>query len=220
MQRHGRHQLCHHIGFGIAEIQSPAHIPDGTPGSHGAKSGNLCHMISTVLFHNIFNDFSPALLTEIRIKVGHTDTLWIQKALKDQRVFHGIYFRNMHTIGNDGSRTRASAGANRNSGFFGIADKIPDDEIVIHISHPTDDTDLIFQPFLILRRCIRITFPEAIRAELAEICFVGIALRHRKSGQMVFIKYKFQITPLGNPAGVFKGFIHAGEKLPQFILAL
>ena len=37
---------------------------------------------------------------------------------------------------------------------------------------------------------------------------------------MVFVKYKFQVTPVGDLNGIFKGLRHIGEQLLQFLLAL
>ena len=137
-------------------------------------------MVGTIFAHDILNDLATALLAEVRIEVGHTDTLGVQESLKDQRVLHGVDFRNVHTIGHNRSRTGATAGTHRNSGFLGIADKVPDNEIVVHIAHTADDADLIFKSLHIAFRCLRITLPEAVHTELAEIFFIGIAFRHRE----------------------------------------
>ena len=139
----GRHQLCHRIGLRIGEVQHSAHIADGTTGSHRTEGGDLCHMVSAVFAHHIVDHFTTAFLAKVRIKVGHTDTLGVQKTLEDQRVLHRIHFGDVHTVRHDGSSAGATTGTYGDAGFLGIANKIPDDEIVVHIAHPADDTDLI-----------------------------------------------------------------------------
>ena len=105
MQRHGRHQLCNHIGFCIAEIHSPTHITDRTTGSHRTEGGNLGNVVLAVLAHDIVDNFAPTLLAEVSIEVGHADTLRIQESLENQRVFHGVHFRDVHTVCHNGSST-------------------------------------------------------------------------------------------------------------------
>ena len=182
MQGHCGNQLCHHIRLRVAEIQRTAHITNCATGCHSTEGSDLRHMVGTVLLHNILNDLTTALLAEVRIEVGHADTLGVEEALKNQRVFHGIHFRDMHTVCHNGSRTGATARAHRNPLFFCVANKIPDNEIVIYISHPADNANLIFQPIHIFRRCVGITLPEAIHTELAEILFIGITFGHRERG--------------------------------------
>ena len=216
----GGHQLGHHIGFSIRKVQRTANIPDSATGCHCAKSSDLRHSIRTILTHHIVNDFATAFLAEVRIEVGHTDTLGVQESLENQCVLHGIYFRNVHTVRHNGSRAGATARSNGNAGFLGIADKVPNDEVVVHIPHSTDNADLILQPLHIVGRRIGIAFPEAIHTQLAEIFFIGVALRYRERGQMVLIEYEFQVTPIGDPAGIFESLRHMGEQLAQLLLAL
>ena len=72
-----RHKLCYYIGFRIAKVQCPAHIPDSATGGHRTKGSDLGHMFLAVLFHNVVDDLATALLTEVCIKVRHADTLRI-----------------------------------------------------------------------------------------------------------------------------------------------
>ena len=122
----------------------------------------------------------------------------------------------MHTVGRYGGRTGATARAHRDSLLLGIVNEIPDYEIVVHIAHTADDTDLILQPVKIFLRLVGIPLPEAIHTELAEVFLIGIALRHREGRQVIFMEGKLQIAPLGNFCRVIKSFLTAGKQLPQF----
>ena len=216
----GGHQLGHHIGFGIGEIQRTAHIPDGATGCHGAKGGDLRHMVGTVFAHHILNHLAPAFLAEVGIEVGHADAFRVQKPLEDQRILHGIHFCDMHAVGHDGCCTRATARTDRDPLFLGIADEIPYDEVVVYITHPADDTDLVFQPLHIAFRRVGVPLPEAVITQLAEVFLIGVALRHRERGQMVLIEHKFQIAHIGNLLGVGESLVAVGEQLAQLFLAL
>ena len=215
----GRHQLCHHICFCKAEIQCPSHITDGTSSCHGAEGGNLCHTVGTVFTGNVFNDLRAAFLTKVRIKIRHTDSLGVQKTFEDQSVLHGIHFCDMHTVSNDGSRTGATTGSHRDAVFLGITDKVPDDQVVVHIAHPADDTDLVFQSLEVFLRPVGIPLQEPVHTQLTEIAFIGIALRNRKGRQMVFVKNKFQIAAVGDQGGVLNSLGAIGEQLQHFRFA-
>ena len=125
----------------------------------------------------------------------------------------------MHTVGRDGSGAGAPPRAHRNALLLGIVDKVPYNEIIVYITHPADDGDLIFQSLPVAVRRIHVPLPEAVKAELAEVFLVGEALRHRESGQMIFVEGELQIAPFGNLPRVFKGLAAAGEQLPQLLLA-
>ena len=215
----GGHQLGHHIGFREGEVQRPAHIPDGAPGSHGAEGDDLCHPVGTILAVNIVDDLPPALLTEIRIEIGHTHPLRVQEPFEDQAVFHGIHFRNVDAVGNNGACSGTTARTHGNARLFCIVDKIPDDQVVVYITHRADDADFILHPLPVFLRFLRITLPEALITELAEVFLVGIALRHRVGGQVILMKGKLHIAHIGNFLGIGKGLVAAGEQSAKLLLA-
>ena len=125
----------------------------------------------------------------------------------------------MHTVRNNGSRTGASARANRNAGLLGIVDEVPHNQVVVHIPHSADDADFIFQPLLVFLRRVGVTLPEAVVAQLPEIILVGKALRHREGGQVVLVKYEIQVALLRNFYGIVKGLVAPRKQLPQLRLA-
>ena len=207
-----RHQLCNDIRFRVGKVQRPAHVPDGAPGRHGAEGGNLGHMVGAILAHNVLDDLRAALLTEIRIKIRHTHPFRIQKPLENQGIFHGIHFGDVHTVGRDGTRAGATPRADGNPLLLGVADEVPDNEVVVYITHATDHADLIFQSVSIFLGRIWVALPKTLIAQLPEVALVGIPFRHWECRQVVFVKGKFQITPLGNFRGVFKGLRQAREQ--------
>ena len=216
----GGHQLRNNIRFGIAEVQCTTHVTDGTTGSHGTEGSDLGHMVGTIFPHNILDHFTTALLTEIRIEVGHGHTFGVQESLENQRILHGVHFRNVHTICHNGSGAGTSARSNRDSLFLGVTDKVPDDQIIVDIAHAGNDANFVFQTVQIFFRWIFISLLEAVITDFPEIFFVGIALRHRKRGQMIFVKHEFQIAHIGNLNSIFKSFVAVGEQAAQLFFAL
>ena len=118
----------------------------------------------------------------------------------------------MHTVGRDGACAGAAPRADRDALLLGVADEVPDDEVVVYITHAADDTDLVFQSVSIFPGLVGVALPEAVIAELSEIALVGVAFRHREGRQMIFVKGKFQIAPIGNFRGIFKGLVKPWEQ--------
>ena len=220
VERHGGHQLGHHIRLRVGEVQRPANVPDGAPGGHGAEGDDLGDVIRAVFLHDVFHDLAPTLRAEIRIKIRHTHPFRVEKPLENEVILHGVDFRDVHTVCHNGSRTGTASRPHGNAVDLGVVDKVPDDEIVVYITHTADDADLIFQPLPVCFGRVRIPLGKALSAQLTEIFLVRIALRHRVRGQMIFVEGKFQIAPLGNADGVFKGFLAAGEQPFHLVFAL
>ena len=125
----------------------------------------------------------------------------------------------MHAVGHNGRCAGATARANRNALFLGVADKVPDNQVVVDIPHPADNPDFVFQPIPVLLGRILIAFPEALFAQLPEVLFIGIPLGNRERGQVVFVEGKLQIAALGNFYRIFKSLFAAREKLAQLLFA-
>ena len=215
----GGHQLGNHVRLGIGKVQRPAYVPDGAPGGHGAKGGDLGHMVGAILAHDVLNDLRPPLLTEIRIEIRHTHPFRVQKPLENQGVLHGVYFRDVHTVGRDGAGTGATAWADRDPLLLGIADKIPDNQVVVDITHGADDADLILQAVFIFLGLLGIPLLKALIAKLPEIALVGIARGHREGRQVVLVEGKFQVAPIGDLHRIFKGLREPRKQDAKLFLA-
>ena len=214
------HQLCHHIGLCVGKVQSPSHIADRSASRHGAKGGNLRHVVSAVFTHHIVDNLAAALLAEVCIKVGHTHPFRVQKALKNQRVFHRVHFRDVHTVCHNGGGAGATSRSDGDPVFFGVANKIPYDEVIVHIAHTANNTDLILKALPIALRGIRVALRKAICAELPKIRLIGISLGYREGRQMVLVEHKLHIAPICYFGRIFYCLRTGGKQLPHFLLAL
>ena len=216
----GGHQLGDHVGLGVSKVQRAADVTDRATGRHGTEGGDLCHMVGTILTHDVLDDLAAAFLTEVRIEIGHGHALRVQESLENEGILHGIDFRDVHAVCHDGSRAGTTAGAHGDARLLGVADEVPDDQVIVDVSHAGNDANFIFQSLQIAFRGIFIPLLKAVHAELAEIFFVGITLRHGEGGQMILVKDELHIAHLGDLHRVGKGFVTVGEEASQFFLAL
>ena len=215
----GRYQLGHHVGLGKGKIQNPAHVPDGTPRGHGAEGHDLGHMVCAVLSIYVVNNLAPAFLAEIRIEIRHADPLRVQEAFKNQAVFHGVHFGDVDAVGHNGTGTGTTARAHRDPRLLGVVNEIPDDEVIVHIAHGADDTDLILHPLSVFPGGLGVPLPEALVAEFPEVFFIGVSLRHRKGRKLVFVEGEFHVAHVRNFGRIFKGLVTAGKKRAEFFFA-
>ena len=68
-------------------------------------------MISAILAVDVVDHFLAALVAEVHVEIGHTDTFRVQKALKDQVIADGVNVSDTHTVCCDTARTGATARA-------------------------------------------------------------------------------------------------------------
>ena len=131
----GRNHFRHGIHLGIRQIEHPAHITDHAPGSHRTKGDDLNDPVFAVFLHHIIYDFLTPLITEIHINIRHGYPVRIQETFKKKTVFNRIEIRDFQTVGHQTSRCRTTARTNGNALTFGIVDKVPYNEEIIHKSH-------------------------------------------------------------------------------------
>ena len=103
-------------------------------------------MILAVFAYDVVDDLGSSVLAEIDIKIGHTDTLRIEKALKQQIVFDGIDARDADAISTQRAGARASAGTYGDILAFRVLHEIVNDQKVIDESHLFDNGQLIIEP--------------------------------------------------------------------------
>ena len=139
------HHFCNAVHLGVRNIQNSSHVPDDRPGRHGPERYDLDYFVFSVLLDHIVNDLLSALITEININIRHGYTLRIQETLKQKLVFGGFNICDLQTVGYNASRRRSPPGSHSDTMVFGIADKIPYDQEIVHISHIFNRVQLKFQ---------------------------------------------------------------------------
>lgn len=61
-------------------------------------------MVRTVFAVDVVDDLLSALVTEVHVKIRHTDALGVQKALENQVIADGVDICDAHTVGSDTAR--------------------------------------------------------------------------------------------------------------------
>ena len=216
-QFHG-HKLCYHVHLLVWNTHHAAHIPDGIAGGHGTKGNDLRHMVRTVFAVDVVDDLLSALVTEVHVKIRHTDALGVQKALEDQIIADGVDIRDAHAVGSDTTRTGAASRPHRDTLTFCKIDIVPHDEVVVGITHRLDHADLVFQAVDVGLRHVRaIAALQAVPAELFKVGLIVHAVRGLVVGDLGVAELKVKIALLGDLSRIGTGFRHHGEQLVHLV---
>ena len=98
--------------------------------------------MQSVFLKNIINNIVPFIPGKINIYIGHIHSLRMNKTLKLQIVFKGIYLGNKQAIAHNGGCTGTSA----NSGI-GLFYNIPHHQEIGGKAFFSDDGELVFDAF-------------------------------------------------------------------------
>ena len=95
-----RDQLRHAVSQSVRLALNAGYVPHDRLGGHGAESDNLRDRVSAVGLRNIFDHFITSLHTEVDVKVGHRNPLWVEKSLEKQVVFNRVQISNAQRVSN------------------------------------------------------------------------------------------------------------------------
>ncbi len=65
--------FCDPVNFLKGDVHYPPHIPDGSPGFHGAKGDDLGYLVVAILFSAVVHHLRAPVIGEIQIDIGHRD---------------------------------------------------------------------------------------------------------------------------------------------------
>ena len=178
-------------------------------------------MIGAVFVNDVFDYFAPALIAEIHVKIGHTDTLGIEKSFKKKIIFHRVNSRYSDTVGGNTSCARASARSYGNTLGFCVSDKIMNYQEIIDITHFVDDVKLIIQPVkILLGRIVAVVAVHSGNALLLKPFKMISAVGNFKMRKLRVAELKVVIALFGNYTCIFNSLRYMGKKLPHLLLAL
>ena len=218
-----------HVDLGVAHAEHSAYVADNGFCGERSEGGDAADMIFSVFFGDVFDDLSSAIVTEVRIKVGHADALGVQKTLEHQVETNGVNVRDANEISDKASRTRASPGTRRDGSALCIANKVGDDQIIFGISHARDDGKLIFYSFSVDRFGMLLSendfalgdlFIKALQRQTAEIIFGCFSRCRTEAGKIQLGKVKIKMAKIGDLLSIFDCFRITSEKRGHFFLAL
>ena len=196
----------------IRNIQYAAHVLYGGTCGKRSERDYLGDVVRAVFFNDIIDYFSPALVTEVDVKVRHRHALGIQESFEEKVILHRINICDTDAIRNYTARSGASSGSHRDSLGLREAYEIKDYEVVIRIAHAVHDTELIVKSLFVLCEFIfresGVSLLKACRGERAEILRVIPAVRHLKMRQLCDAEFKFHITAFCNECRVVYSLGH------------
>ena len=122
-------------------------------------------MILAVAFFHIGNNPSAIDIVKVYVNIRHRYAFGIEKPLKKKCIFKRVNIGNAKQVGYDASGCRSAPGADSDTVIPRIVDKIPNDEKVAGVPHPTDDIQLIGKALINLSIYLWITHWQAFFAE-------------------------------------------------------
>ena len=100
-----------------------------------------------------------------------------------------------------------------------IIDKIPDNEEVAGIAHRVDDVQLKFQTLTHLVIHNLVALRQSLLAQVTQIAYGIIALRHRELRQQQMAKLHLYVATVGNFIGIAQGLRVIAEQFLHLVIA-
>ena len=232
-----RHQLGEPVAQAIREIQHAADISDHALGSHGAKGGDLRHVLLAIMVAHIFDNTLASVLAEVHVEVGHGNAFRIQEALEQQFITQRIEVGNAQRIRHQRTGAGAAPRPHRHAvgklfvaERFGPADEVGHDQEVAGKLHVDDGVDLEIQPRLVFRhlgralRLVRIQVQHTpLQAALrfaAQKVIQCLAVGCGEIRQVRLAQFQREVAALGDLHAVLQRLRQIGEQLRHLGLCL
>ena len=161
-----RNELCNHVCLRERKVERPADVPDCASGRHGAEGHDLRDMVVSVFLPHIVDNFASSRVSEVHIDIGHRHALRVQKAFKEEAVFHGVDFCDVEGVRYHRARRAAAPGADRNARTFREIHEVPHDQEVVRKAHLLDHVNFVVHLRPILGVLVSVALLIALVAEL------------------------------------------------------
>ena len=210
--RNERDEFGDAVHFGDGNFHDARHVAQGGFGAHRAKGDDLRDLVIAVFAGAIFEHFGAAVVTEVKVNIGHLATARIEEALEEQFVRERVHQCDVERVGHDGTG-RGAARVVPDVGRARVTAQVPDDEEVGVEAHRVDDAQLVLESFADLGagRPLPITATQPLVAERAHVRLRGESLRDGKFRKVVALERQVHIATLGDEQGVAEGLGHLGE---------
>ncbi len=168
------------IHFGQRNIHRPSHVSNGSAGFHSPKRNDLRHSVRAVAVNGITNQFFPLVIRVIQVKIGHGNSAWIEKSLKNEVVFQGVNQGNADSVSDNRTRPRATH-IPPNVTAAGIFTQIPHNQVINRKAHAMNNSKFMLLTCLHFRRIglVAIPFHQSLIGQVTQKSFVGITSGHR-----------------------------------------
>ena len=216
----GRNELCDHVRLRKRKVERPADVPNRASGRHGAEGHDLCDMVISVFLPHIVDDLAAPRVSEVHIDIGHRHALRVQKALKEEAVFHRVDFCDVEGVRYHRACRAAAPGTDRNARAFREIHEVPHDQEVVRKAHLLDHVNFVVHLLPILGVRVAVALLVALIAELFQVRQRIVARRELELRQVIFAERKLDVAARGNFRRVFDCFGIRGKELPHLLFGL
>ena len=221
-----------HLGELLAlpdgEPQHARRVVDGLLGLDRGVGDDVADALGAVELADVLHDLEAALVVEVHVDVGHLGALRGEEALEHEAVLERVERGDVHRVGHDGARRRASPGADADAVPLGPAHVLLDDQEVVGEALLADDLVLVLKALAHVLAADRELAPvvavaagEALLALLAEALLRGLpGLEVRELGEVHVRPVELVVALLGDLERVVDDLGRPREELAHLILAL
>ena len=176
----------------------------------------------------MLHNFQTTLIVEVHIDIGHLGTLRGQEPLEHQAVLQRVKRGDVHGVGNDGARGRATARANADAVFLGPFNVLGNDQKVGGKALVADNLVFVFEALLdgnaVDGACLPILaviLAQALLALTAKLTLVRLArVEQREARQDDGIPVKLNVALLGDLERVVDSLLAIREERTHLFLGL
>ena len=136
------------VAHGHAE--HPADVGHRRPALETSERDDLRYLVVPVLLGDVMKQFVAPLVGDVRIDIGHADTLGVEEALKEQVILDRVELGNLEAPGHKRARGGASSRTYRNLSLLRGLDDARDDQEVAREPHRIDHADLKIETLSVL----------------------------------------------------------------------
>ena len=137
--------LLHLLGACVIERRQARHARCIAQGRRWAESGevhNASNTILAILLNQVVDDLCAACAHKVQVSVRQVNTVWIDKALKQQVEPNRINVCDVHEVRNQRTTDRTAAWADHDAVIFGPLDDLLHQQEVARESHLLDNVQL------------------------------------------------------------------------------
>ena len=221
-----------HLGELLAlvdrEAQHAVGVVDGLLGLDSGVGDDLADVVLAVDLADVLQDVLEVLVVEVHVDIGHLGALGREETLKHQAVLERVEVGDVHRVGDDGARSRASARADADAVVLGPLHVILHDQEVVGKALVADDLVLVLEAILDVLAADRKVAPvvavalgQALLALLAEACLRRLPRpKPREAGQVHLGPVDLVIALGGDLERVVAGLGNPREELAHLGLGL
>ena len=214
------------VGVAIGNAHHAGDIADDAFRAERAVGDDVGDAAVAVFVSHVVDHLGAARLAEVDIDVGRADAFRVEEALEEQSELERADVGDAHGVGDERTRRRAAAGADRDVLVARPLDEIRGDEEVGREAEVVDGIDLVFQPLLdfgIGGFFRAVAFDETFLADAHEVLLARRAVGRlelrvflRRGG----IELDLDIAAVGDFERGIAGSRHLGEDGAHFLRRL